>query len=148
MRRNSESIVSRSRISTSLRVSRHCDKSRSTPWQHRQVAADPPGCVRAGHAAPSTHRIRRFRGRRNRTSYLAELPSTRADPHKDLHSDNTVNSRLTRVRSAAMKKLFPAMAVMIPLIGVAATPDTVATAHADQVAFAPDRPNHRKQTKI
>ncbi len=46
-----------------------------------------------------------------------------------------------------MKKLFPAMAAVIPLIGVAATPDTIATAHADQVAFAPDWPNHRNQTE-
>lgn len=39
------------------------------------------------------------------------------------------------------------MALMIPLIGVAAMPDTIATAHADQVTFAPDWPNHRRQTE-
>ncbi len=46
-----------------------------------------------------------------------------------------------------MKKLFPAMVLLIPLIGVATTPDTIAKAHADQVTFAPDWPNHRKQTE-
>jgi hypothetical protein len=46
-----------------------------------------------------------------------------------------------------MKKILSAMSLMIPLIGVAAMPDTIATAHADSVTFAPDWPNHRKQTE-
>jgi hypothetical protein len=46
-----------------------------------------------------------------------------------------------------MKKLLSAMSLMIPLIGMAAMPDTIATAHADSVTFAPDWPNHRKQTE-
>jgi hypothetical protein len=37
-----------------------------------------------------------------------------------------------------MKKLLSGMSEMIPLIGVPALPDTIATAHADQVTFAPD----------
>ena len=46
-----------------------------------------------------------------------------------------------------MKKLLSAMSLMIPLIGMAAMPDTIAKAHADAVTFAPDWPDHRKQTE-
>jgi hypothetical protein len=46
-----------------------------------------------------------------------------------------------------MKKLLSAISLMIPLIGMAAMPDTIPTAHADSVTFAPDWPNHRKRTE-
>ncbi|HEV7581587.1 MAG TPA: hypothetical protein VGO77_14445 [Mycobacterium sp.] len=46
-----------------------------------------------------------------------------------------------------MKKLLSVVSLMIPLTGMAAMPDTIATAHADLVTFAPDWPNHRKQTE-
>jgi hypothetical protein len=46
-----------------------------------------------------------------------------------------------------MKKLLSAMSLMVPLFGVAAMPDAIATAHADAVTFAPDWPNHRNQTE-
>ena len=46
-----------------------------------------------------------------------------------------------------MKKLLSAVWLMVPLFGVAAIPDAIATAHADAVTFAPDWPNHRNQTE-
>jgi hypothetical protein len=46
-----------------------------------------------------------------------------------------------------MKKLLSGMSLVIPLIGVSALPDTIATANADQVIFAPDWPNHRNQAE-
>ncbi|MCV7411039.1 hypothetical protein AWC05_26925 [Mycobacterium florentinum] len=46
-----------------------------------------------------------------------------------------------------MKKLLSGMALMIPLIGLAAMPDALASAHADQINFLPDWPNHRNQTE-
>lgn len=39
------------------------------------------------------------------------------------------------------------MALAIPLTGPAVLPGPMATAHADQVTFAPDWPNHRNQTE-
>jgi hypothetical protein len=41
----------------------------------------------------------------------------------------------------------PAISLIIPLIGVAGTPGTIASADADQVTFAPDWPIHRNQTE-
>jgi hypothetical protein len=40
-----------------------------------------------------------------------------------------------------MKKLLSAVSLMIAIIGVTAMPDTIATAHADPIIFAPDWPN-------
>jgi hypothetical protein len=47
-----------------------------------------------------------------------------------------------------MKKLLSGISLLVPLIGGAALPDTIARAHADQVDFAPDWPNHRNQTEM
>ncbi|BBY24366.1 hypothetical protein [Mycobacterium stomatepiae] len=46
-----------------------------------------------------------------------------------------------------MTKLLSGIVLMIPLIGMAALPDTIARAHADQINFLPDWPNHRNQTE-
>jgi hypothetical protein len=46
-----------------------------------------------------------------------------------------------------MRKLLSAVSLMIAIIGVTAMPDTIATAHADPITFAPDWPNHRRQTE-
>jgi hypothetical protein len=46
-----------------------------------------------------------------------------------------------------VKRLLSGISLVIPLIGVVALPDSIPTAHADQVNFAPDWPNHRNQTE-
>jgi hypothetical protein len=46
-----------------------------------------------------------------------------------------------------MKKLLSGISLMLPLIGGAAMPDTIAKADADQISFAPDWPNHRNQAE-
>jgi hypothetical protein len=46
-----------------------------------------------------------------------------------------------------MKKLLSAVPLMLPLIGLIAMPDAIATAHADPVVFAPDWPVHPNHTE-
>jgi hypothetical protein len=46
-----------------------------------------------------------------------------------------------------MKKLLSAVSLMIACIGVGAMPDTIGTAQADPITFAPDWPGHRNQTE-
>jgi hypothetical protein len=45
-----------------------------------------------------------------------------------------------------MKKLLSAVPLMV-LIGLVATPQTIATAHADPISFAPDWPVHPNRTE-
>src|SRR5262249_45057939 len=75
------------------------------------------------------------------------LIGNRAVLSKRSHSVSPAGSRTAWVPSAAMKKLLSAVSLMIPLIGMAAMPEAIATAHADPVNFAPDWPNHRRQTE-
>jgi hypothetical protein len=46
-----------------------------------------------------------------------------------------------------MNKLLSVASLMIPLIAIGAMPDAIAESSADQVTFAPDWPNHRRQTE-
>jgi hypothetical protein len=46
-----------------------------------------------------------------------------------------------------MRKLLPVAALMMAIIGVTVTPDTMATADADPITFAPDWPMHRGRTE-
>ncbi len=66
---------------------------------------------------------------------------------QNIHSGSSAGFRLTCLRFWAMKKLLSAVSLMSAFLGVAAMPDTIATAHADPVAFAPDWPDHIRRTE-
>jgi hypothetical protein len=46
-----------------------------------------------------------------------------------------------------MKKLLSVISLTFAVLGVTALPDTIATAHADPITFAPDWPMHRGRTE-
>jgi len=84
-------------------------------------------------------RLRAFWSRMGVTAFLQ--PSTECFPNV-----HTVTGQLAAY-GRHMKKLFSVVPLMLPLIGLIAMPDAIATAHADPVVFAPDWPVHPNHTE-